>query len=293
MTGTIVVTGANGYIGKKLVASLEKEDLKVVKINRIKSQDSNEEYSFKELINGLIPFENYKIEFAINLGIIYERNYLQTNLNNVIDANIKLPLFLLNYAIKNKFPVILPGSHIQERKSTSQNPLNEYTAMKNFVENYSKYLKIKNNLGVIFTRQQEIYGLSDTRNKLIYRLIDGFLKNETIEAPKEDFEINFLHVDDLILAYLEIFKNSKNIQKFGIDPLNIQGPDTLSYYSLIKLIKEKIKKTNSKIEYVEFEYKAIQENLLRDTQVLSGWMPTLKLNDFIDYIIDERKCMVR
>jgi len=265
----ILITGANGFIGKKLCETLENKGYKLIKCD----------------LNNL-DIRN-KIEIPDGVDVIYHLAALNKPYLSKLDpaktfeVNVLGTLNLLEAARKSNVRKIIFASSIfvykkltktKETDIVAYNGLYPYGFEKIIAE---KYLKIYSDLfGIDYAilRISGVYGPRMYKNP-IFDIIQGFLNSNIQLYVNKNSVYNFIYVDDVAEALV----GALDWEKCTLNVCSDENVKIIDIYNLLKkkLIKEiKIKDTdllikiignNEKIKKKGWEIKYPLKNGLSET----------------------------
>jgi CDP-paratose synthetase len=212
----ILITGANGYLGSKLIEWLLRRNVSVVALVRSTSN-----------LQRLLPFVGhanfsiYKFSSVATLGELFQRFNIKTIIHlatsygrkgeteaDVYKANVEFPLSLLEIACQ--YPNIW---WINTHTSLSEE-VNHYARTKHeflgILNNYSTRVLVTNLILEYF------YGFGDDEWKFIPMLFRHF-RAGTKEVPLTSGEQTrfFYHIDDVVEAFGLTLGNSKRVTHNG------------------------------------------------------------------------------
>ena len=204
----VIVTGATGYIGTKLVKRLSEEKHKVYAIVR-KSSNTEE---IEKYVSGIINKESYlelysnleqlKPDIYINLAGFYCGSHTPEQIMDLFDGNVLLPAYLTDAVVQAGCRhVIHTSSYQQCYNGEKYNPINLYAATKQAFEDILCYYTVSKQINAITLQLFDTYGVDDKRNKvfnLVRRLHDG----ESIKMSPGMQKLYLCYIDDVIEAYV-------------------------------------------------------------------------------------------
>jgi nucleoside-diphosphate-sugar epimerase len=252
----IIITGANGRVGKKLIEHLSYQN-EVVGIDRAIDEHLLNIKSYKADITKIDEIENIIkseqpdaiIHLAAILGpacennadLAYQINVLATkNLVNLADKyNIRKFVFASTSAVYNQKSV--------EPTSESQNidPQSVYGKTKLQAEEEIRELVKKNTaLKCIILRMFNIYG-SEFSESLINKLIDSNEHSPITVLGPSNFIRDYIHINDVVKAFELALLAEMEEQ---IEILNIGSGKATSNEELISLVKKSFPKISYQLK---------------------------------------------
>lgn len=309
----LVVVGASGYIGSKLVLELSKINCTIIRITR----DKDKLISFSNTLANIIDYEvNYDNinwnDILQDSDIVY---YLSSQTSIYIaekdiledyNSSVKPLVGLLKYCeeYKNKLQIIFASAVtisgltnvLPVNENTRDNPITIYDAHKLLIENYIKFYSSKNIIQGTSLRLANVYGpgvqsSSNDRgilNKMIYMSING---NNLSVYGSGEYVRDYVHIDDVVNAFL---KASKHINKTTGNHYIISSGEGNTIKEAFKLITKKVSQilqVDTKIHNVDapdtlalIEHRNFignSDNFFKAT----GWKHSIKFDDGIENTI--------
>lgn len=258
---SVLVTGANGFVGSHLVNELVLKKAKVITLSKnraLKAKSVIEEIGSVEnfeKINTLI--KKYKIDTLFHLAAQPIVEVGQTNPMKTFDVNIKGTWHVLEAARENNVGKIIIASTVHVYGDNPKVPYKEeyfpqpsrpYETSKACADLLAQSFADTYNLPVEIPRFVNIYGPGDFNFE---RLIPKVIKTIMLGKKPQVWDIgsvrDFLYIDDAINAYLMLaqkqFANGKRVRVF-----NFGTGKPIKIYDLILKIIELANKASVKIE---------------------------------------------
>lgn len=252
----ILITGAAGYIGSMLCTKLVSEGYDVTAVDILKYEKNslshlfyNKNFTFfklditnKKNLKKIVLDQDFIIPLAALVGApLCERRKKEAKKVNV--QSIKLLLSLAKKKQKILYPTTNSGYGVGQKskfcdENTPLNPVSLYGRTK--VE--AEYLVSKHPNYICF-RLATVFGYSyRMRTDLIVNnFVESAVKHRKLEIFEPNFRRNFIHIQDIVEAFLFSIKNfnkmKNNIYNLGLSTANISKID------LARKIKNVIPKT--------------------------------------------------
>lgn len=230
-----IISGGTGFIGTKLCEILDRygADLYLV-VNKTKSYYQNQ-MTIKQLFE-----KDFDFQFD---GIFHLSTYFNANLNlkfqeieDLLEANLKFSSQLSYYAYKNKIKnIVITDSFSQYTNEIENQSL--YSISKNLSNKIFNYFNSESykicNL-ILF----DTYGPNDSRNKLLNHIKKSLENNEIIELSPGDQLVDYMYVDDVCEALIELMIRLIKNEISPINTYSLNGYETVSLRSFIEILEE-------------------------------------------------------
>lgn len=235
----IILTGSNGYIGKKVLTFFEKKKIRIFCLQRKIPKKKNKNCVYFTYKN-IEKIKKNNIELLIHLAAADPEN---TRENNIIKQNSDIDKIIVKLKKNNNIKKIFFSSSNsifsdnKENKifqSTLPTPINSYGLSKIRSEKMIK----KNFQDYLILRLPSVID-KDFKKGLIFRIKEKMKKNKNIYIYNLSKKYNNLfHVNNLIRIIYFFYKKSNQTKKI----YNICSTDQMTMIDLIKLISKKLKK---------------------------------------------------
>jgi CDP-paratose synthetase len=282
----ILLTGATGFLGSKILKRLISDQEEVVVLKRSFSNSSRIDdlltsckyYNIDEEPIEAI-FNKHKIETIIHTATCYGRR------NETIDE-----IYLSNYYFPFKLATIAErvgvARFINTDTSLSKN-VNHYSFSKKQFSEALIFLRSK--MKVVNIELQYIYGPGDEKWKFLSMLVNKLANSEPyIEFTSALKKRDFIHIDDVVSAYL-LLLNTENID---VSKFEIGSGKAKSLQSIINLTKELTGNTSTELRFGVLPDRISEPDIMQaDTSSLLslGWHPTISLEKGIKELITSIK----
>jgi nucleoside-diphosphate-sugar epimerase len=207
----LVVTGANGFIGRHLCKRLQlgKYDFHCL----IRPESSR---SFFDKNNIPVIEADGNVKFLASL-------LKAKNINPLVLSNILFGTQLLDASVKADIKWFLnTGTFWQHYNGSIYDPVNLYAATKQAFEDIGRYYANAYNLRFCTLKLCDTYGPNDKRNK-IFNLWEKIAKSgEVLNMSPGDQLIDIVHVDQVVDAYLRLIislnseSNKENCESYYV-----------------------------------------------------------------------------
>lgn len=268
----VLVLGANGYLGSKIVHTLIAEGHYLVCTKRVNSDLSRlSDLQNKEKLK-MIPatvdavdavLQYVKLDWVLNVACNYGRS--DVLYDSVIESNIEFPLKILNKVVMEgtkKFLTIGTGL---------PDDLNMYSFTKSVFSDFGKFYVKKQNIDFYNLRLEMFYGSDEPMDRFIPRLICGMLKGETIDTTIGIQCRDIIAVEDVEKAIIMVM----NSDLHGYNEIPVGTGEAPKIAEIVNYIWENTGK-KSKINMGGYPMRKLEPNCVADTSILcsiGAWEP--------------------
>lgn len=302
---TILITGANGFLGQKLVMRFMEKGYKVIATSRNpeelkKRTDKKVEYIKLDLRNGVEDLEiiEEKIDAICHTAAFIPKDFNDASLAEYCyKINSLGTQKLLEFAKSkevNHFIYFTSGNAYEY----SENPVAEsanlypsqkatyYLGSKLLGELYVDHYRNKGLMNTTIFRLSSVYGIGMKNNEFIFRSIEKLLNFEEIFIFNDDtYKTDFVFVDDIVDATLLSLEN----KNYGI--FNIGSGVRSSLGQASKLLAKLMGKSEELIKILPIDakdnvVKGFSALSMKKTESIIGIVPT-SLEVGLEKMIDE------
>lgn len=287
----VLVTGASGFIGfhccnqlsalgyeVHAVSSKLQTDI-TVQWHKVDLLDSEQ---IRDLINTIRPTH------LLHLAWYVEPNKYWTSIKNLHWVKASLNLFE-EFSKSGGKRIVVSGSCAEYdwgfsnycEDSTPLNPNSLYGVCKHSLQlmlsSYASLTELSFAWGRIFS----IYGPREHPKRLFASVIQGLLEGKNVECKSGDLIRDYLHVEDVASAFVELLKNDIN------GPINIASGEGFLLKDIVKIIEAK----TERYDLLNIEAGAlssgIPQSIIADTRriIATGWKPKFNINSGLDHTI--------
>jgi len=229
---SIIVTGSDGFLGRKLVEKLKKNntvygiDIKSKFTKSINIDLTNK----KKLLNS---FKNKKIDYIFHFGGISDIDFSVKNPDKTLKINIFSLINILNLALEKKINTIVFASSIY----TYSNQGSFYKISKLACEEILYEFNRLYNLDYKIIRYGTVFGHDPDHKNSISKMVQQSRTTRKIVREGNGNELRkFIHIDDAI--NLTIKTISKKYSKFHY--FDITGKKNYSIKNIVNKIKNNV-----------------------------------------------------
>lgn len=226
----VIVTGANGFIGKAVIRELIKNDVEVLALCH-KIPD-------KKIISELITYREFELDKIGDLkGVIPDNYYdtfyhfawagsdVQDRINYKLQLeNIQWTLDILKFAKSINCNRFICAGSIIEHETISATYTDGNKPGLGFIYGSAKMaahtmaMSIASNIGIdlIWAEITNAYGVGEISNRLINSTIRKVIKGESPQFTSGTQNYDFVYIDDVARAFYLIGKNGKPFHSYLI-----------------------------------------------------------------------------
>ncbi len=201
----VVVTGATGFIGKQLVAALLRAGRTVVALHRRASTDGlvrDERLLWTSMADAAEAFRRHRPEAVFHLATCYGTD---TTLAEVVESNLVMPLGLLELAAANGCGLFVNTDTFFGKPEFAYTHMRPYIRSKDeFVRWATLARELSRGPTLVTARLEHVYGPGDGEQKFVSMLLRTLTENKPLALTPGDQLRDFVHVDDVVAAYLAI-----------------------------------------------------------------------------------------
>jgi len=276
---TVLATGGTGFLGAHLVRRLAADGHDVILAKR--STSSTERLgelagSLSSFDLDLVPLEDIfaarRIDAVLHCATDYGRK--ETPASGVIDANLVLPLKLLELAVKSKTRVFINTDTILDKR------VSVYALSKSQFCDWLKHFSPQ--LIAINVALEHFFGPGDDATKFVSRMVSDSLAGVPRIALTPGLQKrDFIYIDDVVSAFAALIEHAAAMPN-GYHPYEVGTGRKTTIRDFMSLVVRLSGNTGTKLDFEAIPYR---ENEVMDTNVdlrgltALGWAPEVPLEE--------------
>lgn len=207
---TIVLTGATGFVGRHLLTGLLAARYSVVALHRRPTADGLRReagLTWVPLAEAATVFKRQRIDAVCHLATAYGNGMALTE---VLESNVVMPLRLLEFAIEGRIALFVSTDTFFAK------PVFNYPHMESYIESKRQFIRWAGLAAasatatkVVNARVEHVYGPGDGPQKFVPYVLRELQANAPLALTPGDQQRDFVHVDDVVSAYLRILASAK------------------------------------------------------------------------------------
>ena len=209
----ILITGATGYVGSRLVRSLSADDVNILTLTRDLRKSELMFGKSARLKHCLVGDKESVIGFqadvVIHLATLSSSRCDLQILEPMLRANIELGVWLLEVLRESGrgFTFVNTGSFAEYRLGAAEGlkPAYLYTATKSAFRIFADYFRsMCSGMRLLTAVPYTIYGGKDTQKKLIDYLFEALESAEPVDMTAGEQVLDFVYIDDIVRFYRSV-----------------------------------------------------------------------------------------
>lgn len=250
MSSKVLVTGASGFVGSRLVLRLIKQGYDVAITLRPGSTLSElgvpEELLYKIDVDNSTTavaladkLRDFKPDAVVHLASLYISEHEPHQIESLVLSNVLFGTQLLEAMAQAGCPRLVNiGTSWQYYESDSYRPVNLYAATKQAFIDVAKYYLDARGLRVIDLKLYDTYGENDRRKKLVPYLVDNLGSSSVLSLSEGRQLINIVHIDDVVNCLVIALERMLNDKVNGYEEYQVSAEETLTLRELVELLED-------------------------------------------------------
>ena len=289
----ILITGAEGFVGSNLAASLQREH-QVIGLDYLVSRDKSNLPESMYYINRDLSKVDIstlpRADLVIHLAAISIERISETPAYQ--DINISSTSKILEYVVKNETDLIFTssasvyGSGIDFTETSPFIPLSDYSKTKILEENRARFCCENNNLNVTILRYSNCYG--DTtyiKNKfypgkkgIIRTFVENAMKGRPLPVIRNQSR-DFTFIDDVVDATKSV------IGQRGLNVFNVGTGVETRIEDVVDLVEQALGRSLSVVETPPRKIDNLSRRSLNIDKISHLWKPKYSLKEGIELYV--------
>lgn len=290
----ILLTGATGFLGSRLLASLLDRGHDVIAIKRSFSNTDkiHGRLSHKGLhlfdidtTNPKTLFERYSIDTIIHTATEYGRG--ATPLYSILEANLSLPLRLAELGITHGVKCFINSDSFFNKGNSSYSNLLNYSLSKKSLLIWLE--KLSSELKIINVVLEHMYGPGDSPSKFVESVIQrvAIEKAPHIALTHGYQRRDFVFVDDVVEGYLRLIDYGRE-QDFRFEAFELGTGQATQVRDFVQWVQEQ-SGSPTKLGFGDIPCRI--DEIMHSAADISrleqlGWTPRVAVRDGIQHILD-------
>lgn len=288
----VLITGITGFVGSNVAKKMLQEGIEVIGIVRMNSDLNkykiNEENVKLERhdgsLQGLIDIiSDNSPDLIIHTSAFFTAEHNTDQVDELLCSNIQFSTYLFEAMKKCKVTKIINTTTSWEYfENEDYNPVCLYAATKRAVRDILKYYIEAEHFTAITLVIYDSYGDKDERNKIL-----SLLKkvDQGIEMSMGEQKINFVHITDIVNAYLIATEMLENLEK-GNYCYQLRSSEVYSLKEIANIYSEVVNK-ELKIDWGRRPYRKREVmEIYPFGEILPNWKPEVSLREGLKNFID-------
>jgi CDP-paratose synthetase len=287
--GTLLLTGATGFLGSHLLESLVNQEFDIIILKRTTSDTSRIDHLLPKVrvynidaVDLKTVFSQEKVEVIINTVCSYGRT--NESLLDIVDSNLIFGLNLLEEAIKNKVKTFINTDSLLPRN------LNDYSLSK---AQFADWLHQRSEkIQVVNFKIEQMYGPNDDTKKFLPWLMNEMIdKTDDINLTSGIQKRDFIYITDVVAAYELVLQKRMSLPNWSQFDIGTNIFTQVKEFVLILARKlEKINKIKiaSRLKFGAIPYRNgdVLTPELDNTKLIElGWKPKISIEVGIQKIL--------
>ncbi len=205
-----MLTGATGFVGRHLLTGLLVAGYSVVALHRRSTVDGLRReagLTWVPLAEAATVFKCQRIDAVCHLATAYGNGMAHTE---VVESNVVMPLRLLEFAIEGRCALFVSTDTFFAK------PAFNYSHMQSYIESKRQFIRWAGLAAaaapatkIVNARIEHVYGPGDGPQKFVPYVLRELRANAPLALTPGDQQRDFVHVDDVVGAYLRILTSAK------------------------------------------------------------------------------------
>lgn len=281
---SILLTGAGGFIGRRLQMRLTRAGAEVHSLVRTPAGSDREHALTGEGLAAVEHLEevirSVKPDVVIHLASLFLAQHTSADIDDLINSNIRLGLRLLEAMDRaGAKSIINTGTFWQHFENRDYDPVNLYAATKQAFEDILLYYANARGFSCATLQLYDTYGPGDTRAKVLALLERTAREGSRLAMSKGEQLLDLVHVDDVCNAFELCASRILENTSPGHEIYAVSSGNPMRLRDIVELFQE-IGGRTLDIAWGERPYRPreVMQPYNRGKAV-PGWKPAISLRD--------------
>lgn len=289
----ILLTGATGFLGSRLLTHLLQRGEQVVAIKRSTSSTAKIANDLShpalhlfniDLEDPRHLFEEYRVDIIIHTATDYGRD--PSTLHSILNANLMLPIRLAELGLQQGIRCFInTDSYFNKRGNSYSNLLNYSLSKKSLLIWLGK---LAGKLGIINVVLEHLYGPGDSPYKFVEHVIRkvGIEQVQHVALTHGHQRRDFIFLDDVVSAYLHLVDYARS-QVLRFETFELGTGQSIQVRDFVDQVKSS-SGSLTELGYGDIPYR-LDEMMSSHADISRleslGWRPTVFVEEGIGRII--------
>lgn len=289
----ILLTGATGFLGSRLLTSLLDRGHEVVAVKRSSSDTTKIASELGrsgltlfdiDIADPLAIFERHRVDTIIHTATEYGRG--ATPLYSILEANLQLPLRLAELGMNHGVRCFINSDSFFNKGNSSYSNLLNYSLSKKSLLIWLE--KLSSRLKIINVVLEHIYGPNDSHSKFVPSVLRQIAVDRAprVALTHGHQRRDFVYVDDVVSAYLELVEYGR-AHEFAFKTFGLGTGESTQVRDFVATIKA-LSGSSSELGFGDIAYRP-DEIMTSSADISSlrelGWRPTVSVEEGIRRIL--------
>jgi CDP-paratose synthetase len=293
----ILLTGATGFLGSRLLASLLERGHEVVAIKRSFSDTTKIRASLShpglhlfdiDTTDPKTLFERHAVDTIIHTATEYGRG--ATPLYSILEANLQLPLRLAELGINHGVKCFINSDSFFNKGNSSYSNLLNYSLSKKSLLIWLE--KLSSKLKIINVVLEHIYGPHDSESKFVESVIRQVAIDRVarVALTHGHQRRDFVYLDDVVVAYLELVEYGRE-HDFSFKTFGLGTGESTQVRDFVATVKT-LSGSPTELGFGDIPYRP--DEIMTSTADNSslrelGWRPSVSIEQGIRLILESHR----
>ncbi len=294
----VLVTGATGFVGSRLIRHLVRENRAISAVIR----PSSDLAILNDIMDGISIFphdgttagmhkimEQAKPNVVYHLASFFNAEHQPEHIVPLIESNILFATQLVEAMIANDVSALVnTGTSWQHYQDHEYNPVCLYAATKQAFEVILTYYADTTPLRVISLKLFDTYGEQDPRRKLLSLFDEAVRTGVPLKMSPGEQLINLVHIDDVIRAFVMAADRLASLSPGNHETYAVSSGRPISLKEVVALYS----KVRNKPVPVTWEARPYRKREVMvpwsKGKLLPGWSPKIGLEEGFRRLVVEK-----